>query len=172
MEAVQTYPNGSLTVEIHYDPNPDSPREWACFGTMIYAKGSRYVLGDKAVDPDAFRIPKGAVKLPVYAYIHGGVVLNTTGFSCPWDSAQCGWIYVEREKILYEFNRRRMSAHLEERAKEILRAEVKEFSDYLSGENYGYKILDGDKEVDSCWGYLGLENCKDAASSAARGWQA
>lgn len=30
--------------------------------------------------------------LPLYLYDHSGITMNTTGFSCPWDSGQVGWI--------------------------------------------------------------------------------
>ena len=35
--------------------------------------------------------------LPLYLYDHSGITMNTTGFSCPWDSGQVGWIYAFKE---------------------------------------------------------------------------
>jgi hypothetical protein len=29
--------------------------------------------------------------------------MNTTGFSCPWDSGQIGWIYASLEDVKKEF---------------------------------------------------------------------
>ena len=41
--------------------------------------------------------------LPLYLYDHSGITMNTTGFSCPWDSGQVGWIYASKEDALREF---------------------------------------------------------------------
>ena len=38
--------------------------------------------------------------LPLYLYDHSGLSMNTSGFSCPWDSGQVGWIYCNNEKAL------------------------------------------------------------------------
>lgn len=43
--------------------------------------------------------------LPVYMYDHSGLTINTTGFSCPWDSGLLGWIYASHDKIKEEFGR-------------------------------------------------------------------
>lgn len=40
-----------------------------------------------------------AVVLPLYLYDHGGITMNTGGFSDPWDSGQVGFIFVSKEKI-------------------------------------------------------------------------
>jgi hypothetical protein len=46
---------------------------------------------------DAVMVPNYVV-LPVYIYDHSGITLNTTGFSCPWDSGQVGWIVCDLDK--------------------------------------------------------------------------
>ena len=35
----------------------------------------------------------GFVFLPLYLFDHSGITMNTSGFSCPWDSGQVGWIF-------------------------------------------------------------------------------
>lgn len=100
-------------------------------------------------------IQANAVILPLYAYVHSGVTINTTGFSCPWDSGQVGWIYVTHEDIIKEFG----SLDIE-KAKELLKAEVEMLDMYVRGDVYGYvleKAVDGEL-IDSCWGFYGLEN--------------
>jgi hypothetical protein len=49
------------------------------------------------------------IVLPLYLYEHSGVTINTTGFSCPWDSGQVGIIFVTREKVREEFSKKRIS---------------------------------------------------------------
>ena len=39
------------------------------------------------------------VILSLYLYDHSGITMNTTGFSCPWDSGQVGWIYADADCI-------------------------------------------------------------------------
>jgi len=34
---------------------------------------------------------------PVYAYIHGGMILSLKPFSCPWDSGLTGYIWTNRD---------------------------------------------------------------------------
>jgi len=91
-------------------------------------------LDDEADDLRDRTLDANYIILPVYMYDHGNIALSTTGFSCPWDSGQLGIVYVDREKILREFSRKRMSRKLRAQAEKILRAEVEIYSRYLSGE--------------------------------------
>lgn len=160
--------NGKV-IEIHYDQDAQSPRENDNLGTIIYTS-TRYCLGDKRVDRDEIESIVNSdkyISLPVYAYIHSGTCLNTTGFSCPWDSGQCGIIYVEKSKIRQEWGKKKISPKLREKVLNNLRGEVEEFSRYLGGETYGYVIKGEDgEEYDSCWGFIGLEYAIEAAKEA------
>ena len=49
-------------------------------------------------------LDNNAVMLPLSLFDHSGITMNTTGFSCPWDSGQVGWIYISYEKIRKEYN--------------------------------------------------------------------
>lgn len=40
--------------------------------------------------------------LPLYLYDHSGTIMNTTGFSCPWDSGQVGWIFCSHKRMKEE----------------------------------------------------------------------
>ena len=96
---------------------------------------------------------RGTAILPLYLYDHSGLTMNTTGFSCRWDSGQVGWIYADREAIREAFGRTDKRAM--DRAERALLAEVREYDDYLRGECYGYRLYEGNDEVDSCWGFIG-----------------
>ena len=103
------------------------------------------------------------VLLPVYLYDHSGLTMNTTGFSCPWDSGQVGFIYVTKEDIKDAFSgwksiTPKRKALIEER----LVASVEEYDHYLSGECYGYVLEELTceqcgtwEEIESCYGFLG-----------------
>ena len=74
----------------------------------------RYSLGDDHdIHHDDFNgwdemgehLTKGhdaVIILPLYLYDHSGITIQTTPFSCPWDSGQVGFIYMDRETILRE----------------------------------------------------------------------
>jgi hypothetical protein len=105
-------------------------------------------------------IRKYYVILPLYLYDHSGITISTGPFSCPWDSGQIGYIYISIENILKEFNRKKMSKKLRQKAINLLRGEVNAYDDYLTGNVYGYTIEPTDKNKsiecdDSCWGFYG-----------------
>ena len=208
-----------LTIEIHTDDDPESPREWGGLGNMVCFH-KRYNLGDKqegilgeiqkrSHDPAGslrshlndcaeeegwdlkgmperdgwdlieffLRVARGAeVILPLYLFDYSGITMNTTGFSCPWDSGRVGVIYTTKEAILKYFVVEAISDELRCKAAECLKSEVKVYDQYLTGDVYGYVIKDGegeDLDVDlnkvstSCWGFYGLECCMEAAKEAA-----
>ena len=112
---------------------------------------------------------KENICLPVYMYDHGGITINTSGFSCSWDSGQIGFIYVPKEKIRKEYGVKRISPKLRKNVQEILKSEIKSVDDYLTGNVYGFRILDAqENDIDSCWGFYGdSEYCLQAARESA-----
>ncbi len=40
--------------------------------------------------------------------------MNTTGFSCPWDSGQVGWVFVSKKKVREEYGVKRITESLVE----------------------------------------------------------
>jgi len=179
------------TIKIFHDTDPISPRDWDNLGTLICGH-TRYNLGDSHEFSDAReflldlcsiseisdlsedqlvrRAEKHAVMLPVYLYDHSGLAMNTTGFHCPWDSGQFGYIYSTLETIREEYDVRRVTAALREKIAQVLKQEVDTYGDYLSGNVYGYVVEMDDDEIDSCWGFIGdydgcvLEEARAAAS--------
>lgn len=95
----------------------------------------------------------GLVILPLYLYDHSGITMNTTGFSCPWDSGQVGWIYATGEDIIREYES--ITPETLEKAQNLLRGEVEYYDHYIRGDCYGFQLYKGDEEVDSCWGFIG-----------------
>jgi len=176
---VETY-NDHLKLNICTDEFSESPREWNNLGTMV-CWHRRYDLGDEqptmAVDDWARslvdaddetdidevwdEIRKRYIILPLYLYDHSGITMNTTGFSCPWDSGQVGYIYCEKGK----------EGLSDEKIKELLIGEVETYDQYLTGDVYGfvcyrkikYKECDHVEEenVDSCWGFYGSDPKKN-----------
>lgn len=176
-----------LTINVAYDSNPGSPREDDNLGTML-CMHRRYTLGDEnALDTlreavrdssayrpgweDTFDFDDGGalahlaenrcgfVVLPIYMYDHSGITINTTGFSCPWDSGQLGIIFVSADDIRAEYSVKRISKQLRERVTGYLRAEVATYDQFLRGEVWGWFIEDSEElYIDSCWGYYDLKS--------------
>jgi hypothetical protein len=96
---------------------------------------------------------EGMAILPLFLYDHSGITMNTGGFSCPWDSGQVGWIYADNDMIKKEYGD--VTPETIERAKKLMESEVEDYDYYLTGQCYGFKLYEGDNEIDSCWGFLG-----------------
>jgi hypothetical protein len=179
MQPVHAEEHNGFKLEVFQDTDPECPREWDHLGTMVCFHG-RYSLGDKhewEQDPQGFRKwlagQRGAIILPLYLYDHSGITMNTTGFHCPWDSGQVGWIYVTQAAVLKEFGRKRVSRKLRTRVENMLRAEVAEYDQFIRGDVYGYvlstpcKECEEPQEKDSCWGFYGFDYCLQEARRAA-----
>jgi hypothetical protein len=176
----RSYKREHLVIQLHYDLDPQNPREDDNLGTMLYTS-SRYTLGDRQTDMEEIEgicESEDYYWLPVYAYIHSGIVLNTTGFSCRWDSGQCGIIYVSKTDAepLRAYWESSSYKTFEEYVLFHLKSEVEVYSKYVAGECCGYVIgtLDeGESDIDktlnvleSCWGYYSEEDAFQAAEDA------
>ena len=171
-------------IEIITDNDPLNPRtEWDNLGTMACWHKS-YGLGDKHSykhpenlyldlknadqDPagslfknsselmDAFYGLKDIICLPLYLFDHGGITMKTTPFSCPWDSGWVGLIYITKAKIRKVYSWKVITKARADKIRDYLIGEVETYDQYLTGEVYGYKVLNPDGEdVHSCWGFYG-----------------
>jgi len=142
------------TLEIVPDQHAESPRDWDNVGTMA-CWHRRYHLGDEQPGeaPDEWResLDRDAIVLPLYLYEHSGIAMNTTGYACPWDSGQVGWIYYAKATGIEE-------CYSVEQAEKYLKLEVRTYSEYLEGSVYGFRLVDDDgEEIDSCWGFYGYD---------------
>jgi hypothetical protein len=165
MELYEKIEKGGAVLKIYYDENCPNPREWDNLGTMVCGH-RRYRLGDEqAKNTELYsnweewregELGKDVIALPLYLYDHGGLAINTTGFSCPWDSGQVGWIYVTKEKVREEYGVRRVTKKIRDRVLAVLKAEVEEYNRWLQGDVYGFVLENTEgKEIASCWGFFG-----------------
>jgi hypothetical protein len=163
-----------LTISIEADEDCQDPCDmFDDLGTMVCCH-SRYNLGHKQDTNEAIEElandPQNIV-LPLYLYDHSGITMNTTGFSCPWDSGQVGIIYVSKEKIRSEYGVKRISPKLRAKVLKVLKGEVETYDDYLTGNVWGYTVADASGDIiDSCWGFYGdyEKNCLVEARLSAK----
>lgn len=152
-EPINTIEYSECKIKIYQDDDPPNPRD-NNIGQILYTS-SRYTLGDRrttASEIEAIIEDDGFIYLPVYAYVHSGTCLNTTGFSCPWDSGQCGIIYCNRESAQKEYPHL-SGQELEDAVKKYFEIEVQE---YVAEDCYG-------NEIGSCWGFSSEQDAIDAA---------
>lgn len=185
---VDTVEYKGYEIGIYVDDTPFNPREeYDNMGHMVCWHRD-YILGDKQTEwymesPDAFHgwldgdeedwdgdeedwdcghpaRDDIAVMLPLYLMDHSGLWMNTGGFSGVdshgWDWGQVGYIYVTNDEVIHEYGD--LSKESIARAEKYLRGEVETYSDYISGQVYGYIITGPEGEdIGGCWGYFGSD---------------
>lgn len=139
-------------IEVRYDEYPEDPRTWNNIGTIY--------TNMRNIDPDGHKIDElmdeegeldldGYIWIKVYAYIHSGIVLSTSGrgqFSDPWDSGLFGIIAVRKDDP-------DIKGMMEETVLNYLAEEIRVYSAYLEGDVLMYTIYDGTDMVDRGDGY-------------------
>lgn len=169
---IETVKRGGFTANIYYDTDTLNPRkDWDNLGKIVSRKLTSDVnfkfSGDRETDIERLKQEFGAtVILPIYMYSHGGETINTTGFSCPWDSGQVGWIFATTEDICKEYNCKRVNPAIRHRVAQILIGEIETYDQYIRGEVYGYELFDKTGNViDSCCRIYGFDYVKEEVSS-------
>jgi len=158
------------TIELIQDEDAESPREDDNVGEILYTS-TRYNLGDRRTTREEIEEiikRKDVIYLPVYAYIHSGTRLNTTGFHCPWDSGQCGIIWCTKDRAVKEWGKKLCTKAVVKKAEDYMRGEIETLDQFFNGEVVGYTV-EGPLCDDSCWGFFPDENGKhDYAISEAK----
>ena len=175
---MKQFPYKGYIIKIKEDTTPSNPRTEFDNATKMFCSHRRYVLGDEKVsdsyssesynswdemEADILKQEKIAVILPLYLYDHSGITIRTTPFSCRWDSGQIGFVWITKETAKKELGIKYFTKKALQRVKDLIKAEVSTYDDYLTGNVYGYEIVkpDNDNVIESCWGYFGYESNED-----------
>ena len=164
-------------IEICYDDCAESPESWGDDNLFLVGyhrdfwvdKNKKISQGlaqcifnkgkyeDGSINDEAKDYLKKYHIFPLSAYIHSGVRLYLEDYKvCQWDSCQVGLVFVAKE----EWKTRKS-------AEKTAESYLKTWNDYLSGQVYGFRVLDKDEEeIGSCWGFYGDEGIKDAIKEA------
>lgn len=165
-----------IEIEINVDDYPSNPRVgWSNLGTMFCRHGN-YDLGDSDhgiddsecqswsdVEDLIIKEKKPLVILPLYLYDHSGTTINTTGFSCRWDSGQVGFVFATK-KTCKEIG---IDPTDIEAITKCLISEVATYDDYISGNVYTFSI-NNELVEDCCGGFFGYEHEKSGLLDEAR----
>lgn len=113
------------------------------------------------------RLANHIIIMPLYLYEHGGITMNTTGFSCQWDSGQVGIVWLDIAKAKKDMGWVLLTANRREHLETMLRNEVAVYDTYIRGAFCGYEVSKDDEDIDSCWGFDDAEWAMKEAKSAA-----
>lgn len=183
---------------ITQDSYPENPRDNDNLGTMVCFH-NRYDLGDsdhnlssddfndwKELSDYLIKEKNAVVILPLYLYDHSGLSISIGSFDCKWDSGQIGFIYISREYALQEYGGKIVTKTIKEKIIDYFKGEVETYDHYLSGNVYGYRIVEEveylkvpltnfgnkgimildpsnyekiteDEQIDSCYGFYGTD---------------
>jgi hypothetical protein len=183
MDAIHTETRHGLKIDIFQDDDCcNSPAEWDHSGGFIVfyhrnctiegpkdKNGAHIITKDDCIDYliDNKKIyqAKDYYIMPLSALIHGGITLylGTHDHPCDsggWDSSFAGAVLVSKKEF-----------KTVKKAQDYARGLVQDWSDYLSGNVYGYTIEDPETgaHVDSCWGFYGDYDKPGGALEEARG---
>lgn len=168
MKPVKEFKVGNKTLQLFNDESPSDPRGDDNLGKMICFH-TRYSLGDNhdykhgdyngwdELKAAIIKKEKAAIILPLFLYDHSGITMKTTPFSCPWDSGKVGFIIISKEKIREEYSVKRINKALIEKVTRYLIGEVEAYDQFLTGDIYGFKLIEDGEETDSCWGFYGSD---------------
>lgn len=175
---------GNKILRIMQDESPDDPRSWDNLAKMIFV-GKHKSLGDKHsfefngnYNSRKDFIEKGEIELKkhfkdvaiikaVHLYEHSGTSISTSmsyPFDCKWDAGTIGFAIVTKADIKKEFGVKRVTKELLKKAENILDGEVETLNQYVSGDVYGFEILEvsicekgceHETSLDSVWGFYG-----------------
>lgn len=159
------------------DSNDTNPiKDWESMGQYVCFH-RRYDLGNNKdfkgpEELNAYLEDAEVFDWPLYLYDHSGLTLSLGSGkfrACDpvgWDWGKLGYVFVTHEQAREEFPETTDFGELEQRVYECLVAEVEEYNKYLHGECYGYVLEDKEKELESCWGFLGYDAVLTEAKTA------
>ena len=159
----------NVKLEIGFDENPDSPRDFYEPLTKMVCFHRLYNLGDKhdynhndydnwdEMLKDIIRKENPICIQPLYLYDHSGITISTSSFGDRWDSGQVGFIFIRKEDMKKEFGKKRVTKELKERSERMIESDVKTYDDYLRGDVYYLKLYENDEEIESVWGIYGVD---------------
>jgi hypothetical protein len=177
MEPAETFEHKRLTVKLYYDSDAGNPREeWDHIGTMVafsplwreyhFADRESTSEEDSAQDRGILArwlsFTKGAVMVPFYFADYGssGQRIYETH-----EENASGFFYADRDTVVREYGND--SPESRELALTLLRAELREMSQWVEGDVWGYVIETPKGFTDSLWGLFGFEYAKQEAIEAA-----
>lgn len=153
-------------INVYFDYDADSPRELFDGLGTIYSNHKNYSPDNHGIEElmekfgcngikeliSTIEKEKKYIYLPIYAYIHSGITINTSGYSDPWDSGFFGIIMVDKTDD-------ECNGMTDEQIKNCLQTEVEDLDAYYTGQVFRYEVINTVGEcIDSLNGIYGDTN--------------
>lgn len=181
MEELETIKgDDGFTAKIYYDQDAQNPCRDRDYLGLIYIKrreGSKETASIRGLDEAIYDACNcGGIALFLEACDRSGAVSVRDRLKLRYDLAECdtklsdedqadgadGVTWASREAIQEEFGK--VTRATKDKAAKILEMEIREYSQWASGEVYGIVIEDSDgNDVDSCWGFYGWDYAQEQA---------
>ena len=163
---IETYQHLGQTIELHMDDCGDHecPLEYDNDGVRFVTFERNSTLSDyhdfsSPEDAADWANDNGFEMFNLFKYEHGRVAYAITGFGCPWDSGQAGYILVRTADYCHENS---------PTTAKIAQGMADMVTTWCNGDYCGFVVQDSQSNnVDSCWGFDSAEYCKAEAESAA-----
>ena len=174
---VEEYEHQNVTVRIHQDRDPLNPRiEFDTLGRIIGWRHPRYCLGEEQLSVDTRPSEEivaelreygdARVILPIHFHDQEGDLTTSEPDTEAFENCD-GVIYVTAAALRKSYGLKRLSKQAIDNATACLKAEIAEYSAYLSGRVFGFVIEHDGEHLDSCWGFYGLDYCEARAEESA-----
>lgn len=129
----------------------DQANPW--YTNLKYNEIATYARCDFSIRDCQILLDKHIAWLPLWLHDHSGLSMDCdTRFRDLWDDGKVGWIVTAISDG---------SDNTKNEAERIMRDEVEIYSDYLSGENYGYTLYREEhgkwEEIDRAFGFIGTD---------------
>lgn len=148
---------------ITQDQHPMPPSDWHWLVQCVVNPSNRYLGGlyDKTAPTDE---KDWLFLMPLYAYVHGGVKLNTMPFHDPFDSGLVGWVGISKKNAAVEGLTDKDGDKMEQH----VRAFIQDWNTYFAGDTWNVLIESTEdgvnfEYVDSVGGCTGYENAEHDA---------
>jgi len=108
--------------------------------------------------------------VPLWMYDHSGTAYGVgeqNPFTCPWDSGRVGIVALRKDE--WGKGRGELDSTRFEYAKGVAQA----YTSWANGDCWGYVLKDAEGiEIDSCFGFIGMDSVEEAAREAAEFYMA
>ncbi len=176
-EPIKEFRVGNKLLKIFQDTDGADCRSWDNLTKMVCFH-KRYSLGDKhdykhdnydSWDEMKEAISKAedvAIIKPLFMYDHSGITIKTSPYGDRWDSGQIGWVFITKKTLRENFNAKKITKKLLEKADAILEGDVETYRQEVEGDVYRfeeYKIetcnlnCEHEELTDSCGSFYGRD---------------
>lgn len=173
MPAIETIEREGFVAKIYYDADPQSPDDWDTLATFEHTLN--YTFGEQISEPERgwdvymrWLTLSGTAAAVIGVYIAD---YGSGGLRCYPSDNPNAVLYTNHERVT-QLCGDGAEYHTREWIEQALRGECETWNQYLEQDVYGYVIEQRGEQVDSCWGFYGMECVKEEVNDILDGYAA